>query len=281
MVATVMLATGLADAAPLPLATADLRMEVTGPAHRVKTGSVVGYAVRLRNAGPAAVTDAATVVRLPRGISVVEISDLACRERGRTLTCPRAALAAGTSRTVHILGIVKPAARGSYRVQARTYASSAADPVLRNNMARTITKVAPSTDVAVRLSAPRRVAPNGRLALAVTVVNRGPRPARRVKLHLGAHGARLTAPWKRRGTSCRATGERAGGHFLRCALGTLPVGARRTLYFRARFSPSGRVVAQEYAVTTSHTLGDRRPVNNTATARVQVARFTSPPQLTR
>ncbi|MFI0447711.1 hypothetical protein [Actinomadura sp. 6N118] len=268
----------MADAAEQPLATADLRVELAGPARRVKTGSVVDYAVRLRNVGPAAVTDAATVVRLPRGIAVVEISDPACRERGRTLKCPPAALAAGMSRTVHILGIVKPAARGSYRVQARTYASSAADPVLRNNMTHRVTKVAPSTDVAVRLSAPRRVAAKGRLTFAVTVVNRGPRPARRVRLHLGAHGARLTAPWKRRGTSCRVADERAGGHFLKCSLGTLPVGARRTLYFRARFSPSGRVLAQEYAVTASQTLGDSRPINNTASARVRVARLTSPAQ---
>ncbi|GAA2634637.1 hypothetical protein SMC26_15465 [Actinomadura fulvescens] len=272
------IATGPAAAAEVPpsLAAADLRMELTGPSRRVRTGSVVDYAVRLRNAGPAAVSDAAAKVRLPRGIAVIEVSDPRCRERGRTLRCAPAALAAGTSRTVHILGIVKPSAHGSYRVRARTYARSAADPVLRNNQARAVMRVAPSTDVAVRVSAPRRMPPDGRLTLAVTVVNRGPRPARRVRVHLGAHGARLAKPWRSWDTACRVTGGKAGGsaggHFLRCSLGDLAVGARRTLYVRARFSPAARALVQEYAITASHRLGDRRPANNTVTARLRGAR---------
>ncbi|MFG2002558.1 hypothetical protein ACGFNU_25715 [Spirillospora sp. NPDC048911] len=257
-----------------PLTSADLRIGLTGPAHRVKAGGIVDYTVSLRNAGPAAVRDATTKVRLPRGIAVIQISDSGCRERGRILSCRPAALAAGASRTIHILGIVKPSARGSYRARARVYARGAADPVLRNNMARAVTKIAPSTDMAVRLSAPRRAAANGKIMLAVTVVNRGPRPARHVILNLGAHGARLTAPSPRWNGGCQVTvtNERTGGHFLRCSLGRLAVGARRTVYVPARSASARRVRVQEYAVTAWQRLGERRPANNTATVKVRVAR---------
>jgi hypothetical protein len=263
-VAVLLITIGPARAASRPMGGADLQVRVTGPGARVKTGDLVDYAVRLRNAGPAS-ADATAVARLPAQLAAVEY-DPRCRERAGTLRCP-VSLPAGATRTVHILGIVKPHATGSFRVRAKASWSHDLDPA--NNRAALTTQVAPSTDVAVRLSAPHRMPSTGRTTLAVTVVNRGPHASRRVVLHLGAHGARLTAPWWRH---CKITREGADGQFLRCSLGWMAPGDSRTLYVGARPAPGGRVLVQEFAASASPELGDRRPANNTATTRVRPAR---------
>ncbi|MEU5883097.1 hypothetical protein [Spirillospora sp. NPDC047279] len=250
-----------------PPPRADLRVDLTGPERRVKAGDVVGYRVRLRNAGPSAAGRAVTTIRLPRGLAVVAVSDPGCRDRGRVLRCRTAALAAGMSRTLHIQGIVKPAARGVHRARARvTITGAVTDPDLHDNASVLITRVMPSTDLAVRLIVPRRVRPRGSFLLAAAVVNRGPRAARGVTLHLGAHGARMAVSRR-----CRSTGERDGGHFLRCSLGRLAVGDQRTFYVPVR-ATAERGTAQSFAVTVSTALGDRSPADNTAIARVRVTR---------
>ncbi|MBO2452099.1 hypothetical protein J4573_33775 [Actinomadura barringtoniae] len=265
-VAVLLITIGPARAASRPMNGADLRVRVTGPSARVKTGDVLDYAVQVHNAGPAAVGSATAVAWLPAQIAVISYDDGRCHERAATLRCP-VSLASGETRTVHILGIVKPAATGAFRVRAK--ALWARDPIPGNNHAALAARVAPSTDVAVRLSAPRHMPRMGWAALAVTVVNRGPNPSRRVTLHVGAHGARLAAP---AGHHCKITGDGAGGRFLHCALGWMASGAGHTLYVRVRPSSGGRVLVQDFAASASPELGDRRPGNNTATARVRPAR---------
>lgn len=249
--------------------SADVGVTVSGAPRTARAGDLIRYVVRLRNDGPSPAADVSAAVRLSAGLAIVSVRGADCDELGALVSCGPMRLPTGQARSIQIGAIVKPAAAGSVRVTARAD-SPTPDPDPGDNAASQVTPVGPSTDLAVRLAAPRAARPGGRLALAATVVNHGPRAADRVTLHLGIRRSTFTGAG---GASCRVTGRRANGQFIRCDLGRLASGAQRTVRVTMQVDSRARArkATGEFAASTSSSMGDSRPANNVAVTRVRYA----------
>ncbi|MGI5165150.1 hypothetical protein ACQEU3_12405 [Spirillospora sp. CA-253888] len=246
---------------------ADLGVAVTASQKRAGPGDLVGFTITVWNSGPATAPAPTATMRLPRDLAVVETDRPECTEQGRLLRCPLPSLAKGRARSVHILGIVKPEAAGTLRMVA-TVRSTAKDGVPANDTAAVALPVTPGTDLAVRLKAPADAARGARLVVTATVLNKGPRTADHVMLHVGAHKARLrTAP----GDRCQVLRQQGPDQYLRCSLGTLAHGAKRKVKAVVVWNkPALRARAQDFAVSAASAQGDRNPADNVATAQVKL-----------
>ncbi|MBW8486924.1 DUF11 domain-containing protein [Actinomadura parmotrematis] len=254
---TMLLASG-AQAGAVP--GADLGVAVSGPA-RAAAGAPMTYAMTVWNTGPVASRAVAATFALPRGFAVIGLDAPSCTDRSRAVRCTFRDLAAGAARTVRLQGVIAPEARGPLHASARVR-SATADPSRDNDTAAVTTPLTPGTDMAVRLTTPRRTAARGaRTPLTAVVANRGGATARRVTLYLGAHGAHLlTSPADR----CAATRASGRDQYLRCDLGTLTPGTSRTV--RTATQTGGG--AQRFAASVTSAAGETAPADNTATAHL-------------
>ena len=168
---------------------------------------------------------------------------------------------AGTTGSVRITGLVRPAARGPLRARA-TLTSEVVDPNEADNVAEAVTKVGPRADLAVRFGpAVGQVRPGHRFAVRAEVRNRGPRTVRDAFLFLRQQQARLVS----------ASGRGA----LLLALvrvvhpaAALGPGGRAWLHLVFRVPPHAVQPVRATAVVFSGRLGDRSPANNRARMRL-------------
>ncbi len=246
---------------------ADLGVAVTASQKRANLGDVVGFTVTVWNSGPMTAPKPTATMRIPRGLAIVETGETTCAEQTRLLRCQLPSLPDGRARSIHILGIVKPNATGTLRVTA-TARSTATDPVPTNDTATVALPVTPGTDLAVRLKAPAKAMRGAPMNVTATILNKGPRTADKVVLHLGAHKALLhTAPADR----CRVLRQQGADQYLRCNLGTLKQGAQRKVKATVVWhEPALRARAQDFAVSAASAQGERSPENNVATAQVKL-----------
>ncbi|MFC4910628.1 hypothetical protein [Actinomadura gamaensis] len=244
---------------------ADLGVTLAASPRPARVGDLLGYTMTVRNAGPGAGTRAA-VLTLPDAVDVVGVVERGCAESGRTIRCTFPATAPGGARSVHILGIVRPRASGVLRATARLDGPS--DPVARNDVAELDTPVAPSTDLAIRLDAPRTAQAGSPLPIKLTVTNRGSREARRVVVNVGAHGATLA---RVRGAKCGGVRRHRTGEYVRCPLGRLASGHSRTFTVFVRVATNAR--SHSLAASAELELGDYDPSNNVAVAKFHSAEY--------
>ncbi|MCP2335481.1 hypothetical protein [Actinomadura rupiterrae] len=236
-------------------------MTLSASPRQVRGGDLLGYTMTVWNAGPGKGARAADLA-LPDAVDVVGVLERGCAEAGRVVRCTFAATAPGRSRSVHIMGIVRPDAAGVLRATARLAGPS--DPVARDDAAEADTRVAPSTDLAVRLTAPRSARTGGVVLIRATVADRGPRTARRVAVNLGAHGVVLT---RVRGAKCKDLRHDKTGGYVRCLLGRIASGHARTIDAYVRILPGHR--SRSLAASTELDLGDYRPGNNVAVTQIR------------
>lgn len=238
IVGTLVIALGIL-AVPADASPARLRVTVSADEARARPGDLLSYFIRVRNQGRDAVSGATLTARLAGGSEVVGVSAAECDEpvHGRVVCALRRLPARGTA-WVAITTLVRPSARGRLRTSVTVGGSSAA----------VVTPLRLGTDLAVRL---RHVGRNARhrhgQTVAVSIVNRGPRTARHVRLQAAAITSRLV---RYSGARCRLSGHRAS-----CRLGRLAPGARRTVWLTTRGGP--------LAATVSPEAGDPHPADNT------------------
>ncbi|WP_147341168.1 COG1361 family protein [Actinomadura logoneensis] len=223
----------------------------------VRGGGVLDYTLTLRDAGTRAAE-----LRLPDAVDVIGTSDPGCTEvarggaasgSGRVVRC---SFSGGSRpRSVHILGIVRPGASGVLRATARLAGRS--ERVARDGTAEVGVPVTPGTDVAVRLVTPRKGRPGNVVPVRATVTDRGPRPARRVTLSVGAQGAVVV---RMAGAHCRVLRRARPGWYIRCLLGRLRPGHARTVTAYLRRG-RGRATL---AASAGHDLGDTGPADDAA-----------------
>jgi len=233
LVAVVLGAT-LSGSARAERASLGLRVKAR-PQGAVQPGGLLGYRIEVRNPGGARVPRARMTVDKPKGVSVIGLAR-GCVERRKRVVCELGALPPRASRDVGIWGIVDADARGAQTLVARAGGVSA----------RSVVRVRPGTDLAVRLHAPAEAVAGRRVVVRARVVNRGPRTARDVWLAAGSEADR----GERRVGSLRPGESAARSFVLR-----LPAGARRS--------------AEVYATTGADGTGDVRPENNSAITTIR------------
>ncbi|MEV5569258.1 hypothetical protein AB0L06_04355 [Spirillospora sp. NPDC052269] len=251
-----------AGAGPVPAAgrVANLGVTLSASPRPVRAGDLIGYTLTVWDAGPGAGSRGAEL-RLPDGADVVGVREGGCADSGRTVRCSFPMIAAGHSRAVHILGIVRPRASGTLRATARLAGPS--DRARRDDTAEADVPVTPGTDLAVRFDGPHKGRPRTVVPVRVTIADRGPRDARHVNLDLGVHGATLV---KVSGAKCPELQKGEFRRYLRCFLGHLRPGHGRTVtaYIRHGHGSSGTLAAS--AVLD---LSDTDPSNNAAVATIR------------
>jgi hypothetical protein len=114
---------------PPPPPVADLRVDVTASAARVKPKKSFSFTAVTSNAGPAA-TDVTLVVRVVGPATGLAVSGQGCTLASYTVTCSFAGLAAGGSRTVQVYGTTT--VKGGIVADAQAD-GSADDPNAANN----------------------------------------------------------------------------------------------------------------------------------------------------
>ncbi|WP_026415537.1 DUF11 domain-containing protein [Actinomadura oligospora] len=250
-----------AGAGPVPAVgrAADLGVTLSASPRPVRAGDLLGYTLTVWDAGPGAGSRGAEL-RLPDGVDVVGMREDGCADSGRTVRCAFPVIAAGRSRSVHILGIVRPRASGTLRARARLVGP--ADRATRNDSAEADVPVTPSTDIAVRLSTPRKGRSGKVVPVRVTVADRGPRDARRVNLNLGVHNATLVRVG---GAKCPGLRRNKLGRYVRCFLGHLRPGHGRTVTAYLRHGRGTGTLAASAELD----LSDTDPSDNAAVATLR------------
>ncbi|MEO3787819.1 hypothetical protein ABGB12_31215 [Actinocorallia sp. B10E7] len=226
----------LSGSARAERASLGLRVEAR-PQGAVRPGGLLDYRIEVRNPGGSRVSGARMTVRKPRGVSVIGLAR-GCRELDGRVVCALGALPPHGHRDVTIWGIVDPGARGRQLLVARAGGASA----------RSVVRVRPGTDLAVRLRPAGRVVAGRGFVLRVRVVNRGPRRARGVWLAAGNESGRA----ERR-------------------IGVLEPGgsAWRSFFLKA---PAGSGRTEVYATVGADLTGDIRPENNSAITTIRSIR---------
>ncbi|MEV4257421.1 hypothetical protein AB0J52_30055 [Spirillospora sp. NPDC049652] len=261
---------------------ADFGLTLSASPSPVRGGGLLGYTLTVWDAGPGAGSRTAEL-RVPDAVDVVGIREPGCAEDDRTdaghprpgrvaaghprgghvVRCAFPQVAARGSRSVHILGIVRPDASGVLRARARLVGPP--DRVALDDTAEADVPVVPGTDVAVRLAPPHSPR-NGRtgnvVPVRVTVTDRGPRAAHRVTLNLGVHDADLV---RTSGAHCHELRKGQVGRYFRCLLGRLRAGHARTVTAYLR---RGRR-AGTLAASAGLDVGDTRPADNAATVTLR------------
>lgn len=216
---------------------ASLGLSVTAqPRGAVRPGGLLDYRIAVHNPGERRVPRARMTVRRPEGVSVIGLAR-GCRERAARVVCELGALPPHARRDVVIWGIVDADARGRQLLVARAGGASA----------RSVVRVRPGTDLAVRVRPPKRAVAGRDLVVRAQVVNRGPRTARGV--------------WLAAGTEARR-GERR--------IGTLRPGgsAWRSFTLRAPSDAGKRV--EVYATAGADLTGEVFPANNSAITTIRL-----------
>ncbi len=201
-----------------------------------RPGGLLDYRIVVHNPGARRVPRARMTVRKPEGVSVIGLAR-GCRERAARVVCELGALPPRSRRDVTIWGIVDSDARGPQRLVARAGGASA----------RSVVRVRPGTDLAVRVVPPKKAVAGRSFVLRAQVANRGSHTARGVWLAAGSEAHR---------------GERR--------IGTLRPGASvwRSFTLRAPSDARGRV--EVYATAGADRTGEVLPTNNSAITTIRI-----------
>jgi hypothetical protein len=243
--------------------SADLRVTISTAPKVAQPGQPITYLVKVRNRGPGDAVLPVLRVRMPRDLRIVHVDVAKCglAKNGRVVVCPSSVdVPAGTTGSVRITGLVRPAARGPLRARA-TLTSEVVDPNEADNVAEAVTKVGPGADLAVRFGpAVGQVRPGHRFAVRAEVRNRGPRTVRDAFLFLRQQQARLVSA---SGARCRRWRS-----FAWCTLPPLRPGRTGLVHLVFRVPPHAVQPVRATAVVFSGRLGDRSPANNRARMRL-------------
>ncbi len=245
---------------------ADISVVKTASPNPVMPGGVLTYTLIVSNAGP----NAAENVVLNDNVSSSIIGPEFSTNGGVTFnpwtgSFNIGTLPAGSSRTILIRGTVSPTATGCINNTA-IVTSTTPDPNLLNNVSSICIEIAPQAeaDVSVEKTAsPNPVAPGGVLTYTIIVSNAGPSNAENVVLTDSIPSSIIGAEFSINGgvTFNPWTGS--------LSLGTLPVGASRTILIRGTVSQSATGTITNTANVTS-TTPDPDPFNNTSTVVTEV-----------
>ncbi|MCD0453139.1 hypothetical protein LO762_28740 [Actinocorallia sp. API 0066] len=216
-----------------------------------RPGGLLDYLVTVTNHTGATKKNLRLDVSVPRAIEVIGLPD-GCREAKGVVRCGVGSLSGHAVRKVTVSGIVKPTAKGAQTAVAQVGDASA----------RATVKIAPGTDLAVRLRTPQGT--DGRRPFRVTarVLNKGKKTARKVTLTVAVRNARLVKVPK----GCTARARR-----VTCNAAALEPGAMVRWTFRVR--PAGTRAVDVFATVAAQRTGETFPEDNGAFGSVPVVRF--------
>lgn len=230
----------------------------------VHVGQPLDYTFTVGNAGPGPGLGIVVTDPLPPGTSFV--SAPGCTIAGSTVSCPAARLDPGQTASFGVRVLVTAGATISNTVTV----SSQNDPDPSNNSATASSTVA--TDPAdlgiAAVSVPASGLPGGRLDYVYTVTNSGPGSARAEVDDVLPPDTTFVS-----GTN----GCALNGTTVRCALGTLAVGASVPVSISLAVSPSSNATSISNTVTVeSLDLNDINLVNNATTATTAIVQAACP-----
>jgi uncharacterized repeat protein (TIGR01451 family) len=174
---------------------ADLRLAKAMAPATAAAGTTVTATLTATNDGPAAVTNAVVTDTVPAGFTLRAGSDPRCSQAGTRVTCPVAAIAAGSSAVLTLVFDVGPtAALGAAGDLATVTTDDQADPNLANNSATGSVSVTRLADLAITTSAPAGAVPGQDVTYTLTARNNGPSLATTIRLtEVPAPGYTVTA----------------------------------------------------------------------------------------
>ena len=247
-------------------ASADLAITKTGPAN-VLSGSTVTYTLSVTNNGP---SDAATLTvtdTLPAGITFVSANGTgwACSNVGNvSVTCTRAALAAGVAAPPITVVVTAPAANGTITNVADVTAATP-DPDPTNNTSSLDTAVGPAADVSLTKTGPATAAPGSTVTYQLTVANAGPSDATAVSVTDTLPAGIVFVSATGTGWACTSTGNIS----VTCTRATIVAGATAPVVTVAVTAPMHAATLVDTA-TVSNAVLDPDLSNNTGTASTTV-----------
>lgn len=221
-----------------PPPDADVSIGKTGPA-TVNPDGTITYSLTVTNHGPA---DASDVVAedpmdgLP--VTITSVPD-GCGTAGKTVTCHLGTLLAGEERILTITAVPDPGtAAGTLIGNCAGVYTATHDPRPANNDSCTQTEIGtgpvkPHATLSVLKTGPARVGEHGVIHYTVTVTNHGPVPAENVILNDPEDYPLDHVVSLPRGCAL-------DGVTVRCKLGTLAVGERKTLEFDAALTDDAK-----------------------------------------
>ncbi|GAA5155440.1 DUF11 domain-containing protein [Nocardioides marinquilinus] len=237
-------------------AQADLSIDKTTTTSPVVPGRPVQYVLTVTNNGPSDAAGVRVTDTPPAALTNV----VASPSQGTCTTavvCTLGAVPAGGSATVVVDAVVAPTATGQLANTASVTATTA-DPDGANNSDTATDTLQPRADLAVTKTAPPTTSGNP-VTYTVTVTNRGPSVAGDVVVTDPVPTPlTLQSASSDRGT-CTTTGAT-----VRCAVGSLPVGATTTITIVAGTPADGSGAGAVNTATATTTALDPDTTNNSA-----------------
>ncbi len=164
-------------------ASADVSIVKSGPPTVTASGSV-SYTFTVNNAGPSDAANVSVVDTLPAGVTFVSATGggWLCTNSGNvSVTCTRAALAAGATAPLITVVVTAPA-QGTTLTNTVAVASTTPDPNNANNSSSVTTDVTASADLSIVKTGPGTVTAGGSVSYALVVANGGPSDAASVSV---------------------------------------------------------------------------------------------------
>ena len=245
---------------------ADISLEID-PGFGLKyAGEPFVIAVKVFNAGPAPVTGATAVLRLPAGLAVVS-AGFSCVPDGTGSVCTIGPMSLPPAAGSTALVLLEASAAGDYPITGSVTADQP-DPQPANNADSAVVTVLPSADLAVTIAEsadPSR--PGKAFTYTVTVTNDGPSPASAVRLTDGwsaavSGGVELLSVAATQGRCVAVAASR-----IECDLGELAAGATAIVTVQLRPRGVGSVSDEARVTATEH---DGDPADNLATETTTV-----------
>jgi len=228
-------------------------------------GGALDYTLSVSNAGPDAAEALTLTDTLPAGLQFVSAGGAgwACGFAAGTVTCTRAALAAGASSAVVLSVDVAPGFADASITNTASVASAVADPVPDNNADSETTSAiqggGPADLRVAKVADAAAVSPGATIAYTLTITNTGVATAL---------GTVLTDATPAGLVFVDASAPCAAG--FPCALGDLPNGATQTVTARYAVPPGQPAGAIANTASATASTPDPTPADNTATANVMV-----------
>lgn len=242
--------TARASTTVLPLEADLLVVKVGGPS-QVYVGDDITYEVNVTNGGPDTATGVTLVDTLPAGATFVSAS-ASCTHGGGVVTCELGSIAPDASAEVAI--VVRAEAAGVL-VNSASASGDQQDPYLPNNVdtAETLVLARAAGLSLEKVGAPSTLVVGEHVTFDLRVANAGPTSARNVTINdtLPAGLSFVSAS-----ASCSAVGQQ-----VTCQLGTLAVGANRTVSIVALAEAAG---AHVNTATVTADEPDAFPADNMA-----------------
>ncbi len=246
--------------ATVTVGAADISIAKTDTPDPVVAGQTLTYTLVVNNAGPSNAANVAVTDTLPVGVTFVAATTPFAGPN--PLVWSLGTLAVGASRTLTVVVTVDPAASGTL-LNTAIVGSPTPDPDPTDNTSTITTTVGTSADLSiVKSDNPDPVTVGGTLTYTLVVNNAGPS---------SAAGVTVTDTLPAGVTFVSATPPQASGpNPLTWSLGTLAVGASRTLTVVVTVDPATSGVITNTATVGSPT-PDPDPTDNTSTITTTVS----------